>query len=201
MTKQPVYYNSHARFNIPPYLAREVGRIIVRWAYLEHTVQRIVWLLLQVTYPFGRLAVREPRLEDRISLLRTLAELRGIILDNNILTTIQSRIKKTAPDRDTLAHGIWVPQNGEWRVLLTRGKWSDNEPHPSSKSVVPEALTVTTGALRGIAAHIEQTVELVMAVGDAIQKKLPRPPEVHPERFPRKVPKQSRTSSKPRHRR
>jgi hypothetical protein len=190
------YANNGTTYLIPTSLSREVGRIVVRWAFLEHTLQQIVWLLMQVSFPYGRIAVREPRLEDRIQIIKTLAELRGIEFDEATVSRLQEDGKLTARSRDVLAHGMWSCINGTWHVMLTRGKWSEDFPHPSSKSVVPEALIVTTQALRAISADIERLIGYGHALLDHAQTILPIPPEVHPELLPRKTSKRSRNPSK-----
>jgi hypothetical protein len=117
-----VYYSGPSRFDLPATIAREIGRIIVRWAYLETIVQQIIWNLTQVAFPIGRLAVREPRLEDRITLLRNLAEVRGIDLPDKPISTLQTNCRNLARKRDILAHGHWFFEEGQWHVVLSRAK-------------------------------------------------------------------------------
>jgi hypothetical protein len=190
-----IYHRGYARFDLPASLSREIGRIVVRWAYLEFVVQQIIWNLAQVTFPVGRLAVREPRLEDRIVLVRHLAELRGINLPEKPVATLQTNSRTLARERDILAHGYWFFEDGQWRVVLTRGKWPDNDPHPSSKSIVPEALVVTTEDLRKISEAIEVTINLTSILSVVVSQHISPPPEVHPEQLPRRVPKQGRKPS------
>src|ERR1700676_994065 len=42
-----------ARYDLPPSLSREVGRILVHWAYFEHIVQETIWETLKITPQAG----------------------------------------------------------------------------------------------------------------------------------------------------
>lgn len=58
-----------ARYDIPAALAREIGRFLVTWAYFEHYVQVVIWNTLRITAEEGRIAVREPRITDRLDMI------------------------------------------------------------------------------------------------------------------------------------
>lgn len=192
------FFRDDCVVDLPAPICREIGRVMVRWAHLEHAVQLIILNLMQVTLPYGRLAVREPRLEDRIQLLKNLADLRGIEIPSGPLSTLQKNSRDLARDRDTIAHGIWTNRDGHYYVILSRGKWSDeNVPH-ASRSAIPEALKVDVPSLRSITAGIDATTRLAMLLSQLVQQKLTPPPEVHPEQFPRRTRKSGQGPSRPR---
>lgn len=194
----PRYIKPRARYDIPGDLSREIGNVLVRWAYLEHCLQTTIWNLAQVIQPIGRLAIREPRVEDRVRLIRDLAELRGIEIDQQATNAISSSARKNVTHRDTLAHGHWVydDETNTWLVILTRGKWSDDEPHHRSRSVVPEALIVTVPALQGISTEIEKIIKLAELLSQQVENQLAPPPEVPPSQFPRRNPSRGQNPSK-----
>jgi hypothetical protein len=197
MAKPINYLRTEASFDLPGSITKEIGHIMVRWAFLEHKIQQIIWNLVQVTIPMGRLAIREPRAEDRITLIQQISDLRGISISDDHITKIKSEIKQVSPDRDLLAHGFWFRTANGWSVALTRGKWSDSEPHSKYKSVVPEAVHVTPDALRKISHRIEGIINLADLIARDVHTALKPPPEVHPEQLPRKIQKQNRSPSKP----
>src|SRR5258708_11874622 len=57
--------------------SREIGRVIVHFAYFEQCVQEMVWDAMGVSEAVGRIAIREPRITDRLEMLRDLIGLRG----------------------------------------------------------------------------------------------------------------------------
>jgi hypothetical protein len=58
------------RYVIPAPLAREIERFLVTWAHFEHYVRAVVWTLVEVGQEKGRLADREPRVPDRLDMIR-----------------------------------------------------------------------------------------------------------------------------------
>ncbi|MCA6105650.1 hypothetical protein [Bradyrhizobium cenepequi] len=201
MRAAPRYLRPKTRFDIPTEITQEVGNLIVRWAYLEHCLQTIVWNLAQVIQPIGRLAIREPRAEERVRLIKDLAELRGIEIDETAARAIASQSRELALHRDVLAHGHWFydDETKNWCVVLSRGKWSDDEPHHRSRSAVPEALNVTDVALQGIVKQLEAVIKLAELLSQQVEQQIEPPPEVPPSQFPRRKPKRGPNPSQPKH--
>src|SRR5262245_47175716 len=69
-----------ARYDLPALLNREIGRIVVRWAYFEHHIQKMIWAVAFDADPkgaaLGRIAIQEPRAADRLDLLERVAAVR-----------------------------------------------------------------------------------------------------------------------------
>ena len=84
---------SPALYDLPQEFSEEIGRIVVRWAYLEHYVQRIVWMLLELDSKRGRLAVRDPSMQERIVMISDFASLQAIKLE---LSAFLNNAKVTA---------------------------------------------------------------------------------------------------------
>lgn len=76
---------STADYDIPASLAREVGQFLVTWAYFEHYIQALIWTALDLGEEEGRLAVRDPRITDRLDLFRDLCELKNHGIDYVLL--------------------------------------------------------------------------------------------------------------------
>jgi hypothetical protein len=165
---------------------------------LEHALQTIVWMLVGVTQPVGRLAIREPRVQERVRLIVELSDLKGLDIPAKFFKSICSHAEDIGRNRDLLAHGHWIfdDENSNWQVVLTRGKWSDDEPHPSAKSIVPEALIVTSEALGKIQAQLDELIKMVELIAERFETLLPPPPEVHPSQFPSKSPTPNRRATK-----
>jgi hypothetical protein len=156
-----------ARYDLPPSLSREIGRIIVHWAHFEHLVQDMVWQTIQVTHAVGRTAVREPRVTDRLEMLRDLIKLRNAQWDDVLFKSILERAKLITARRDLLAHGIWGNHTGGlwqmddiWPVQLARGSWPKNtaELVEGSKKVMPEMIPMELQKLRATTSEIVQLI-------------------------------------------
>jgi hypothetical protein len=73
---------------LPSSFSREIGRILVHFAYFEQCVQEMVWQALHLSEAAGRIAVRDPRVTDRLEMLRDVVKLRGGSLDETLYKSI-----------------------------------------------------------------------------------------------------------------
>jgi hypothetical protein len=146
-------------YEVPASISREIGRIIVRWAYFEYFIQKVVWLLVDVDQTIGSYSVREPRITDRIDMIQDLASLRSIKLkEEEWFQAYRIQADAAQSRRDLLAHGLWTSYpDGSFRVIKTRGqhpKARSQVPHRSRK-VAPEALSVTVRELKWMIGMID----------------------------------------------
>jgi hypothetical protein len=148
----------NAVYELPISFSREIGRIIVQFAYFEQCVQEMAWDAMGVSEAAGRIAVREPRVTDRLSMARDLIGLRRGFWDETLYKSIYSRANLIAPKRHLLAHGIWFYHRGrdEWHVQLTRGSWPQSEAElvAGSKKIIPESVLITLEELRCLTSEI-----------------------------------------------
>jgi len=161
------YFAEHvtglATYQLPASLAREIGRIMVHWAYFEHCVQEMNWQSLDLSAPEGRIAMREPRVTDRLEMLCELVNLRGATWDTELYKSILARSKVLAAKRDLLAHGIWgyLSKSNEWHVQLARGTWPKNvrEIVKGSKKITPEGVLMDTDKLRSATTEMAALID------------------------------------------
>jgi hypothetical protein len=153
-----------ARYDLPPTLNREIGRVVVRWAYFEHHIQKIIWAV-----PFtgdkkgaalGRIAIQEPRAPDRLDMLERVAAARNYTFDKALLRKMRPKTKSLAEQRDLLAHGLWTKHPDEgWVVQQTRGTWNEYRGGPrGSRRITPEAIPKETSDLRKTVSEIEELI-------------------------------------------
>jgi hypothetical protein len=191
------YASTHASAELPASLSREIGKIVVRWAYVEHKAQQVIRTLAQLTLPVSRVIAREPRLEDRITIIEQLADFHGISLNSEALKHLREGARLLAAKRHILAHGIWCKMGDVWNVVITRGQWDDDEAPSRHKSILPESMPVSASSLAIIVEGIETLDRLLDVIAINVSAKLQAPPELHPSQFPRTSPKQDRGSSEP----
>jgi hypothetical protein len=148
---------------LPTSFSQEIGQIIVKFAYFEQCVQEMVWQALRLNDATGRIAVREPRVTDRLDMLRDVVGIRGGYFDEALFKSIRQRADLIAARRNMLAHGIWFHHKalGEWRVQLTRGAWPKTEEElvAGSKKIIPESVVMTVDELRATIAEIDELID------------------------------------------
>lgn len=147
---------------LPAAMNREIGRIIVHWAYFEHCIQDMVWQTIGVSQAVGRVSVREPKVTDRLEMLRELLTLRQGSWDDKLYKSICERATLLGSKRHLVAHGIWGKSPaGEWTVQLTRGSWPrDAKEHVAgSKKITPEAVLMDASRLSTARSDIQSLIE------------------------------------------
>jgi hypothetical protein len=167
-------------YEVPASISREIGRIIVRWAYFEYSIQQVVWLLVGVDQITGSFSVREPRVTERIDMIQDLASLRSVKLKDELwFQAYRVQADAAQSHRDLLAHGLWTSYpDGSFRVVKTRGQHPKSRkqvPHRSRK-VSPEALSVTAKELRWITGIIDLLVTDAVSLKKSVQEKLEASP-------------------------
>ena len=172
---------SVVRYDINASLAREIGRFIVAWSYFEAYVQGLVWSALRLSPEQGRITVREPRVTDRLDMIRDLGELGKFEIDYVLLLDIRTRASTLAAKRHLLAHSVWTFDKvaAKWCALVTRGSWAetqeDIENYPTgSKVVEPEARPVTAKDVSGWTAQTVALIEDIKRLDD-LHRVVPKP--------------------------
>jgi hypothetical protein len=168
-----------AVYSLPTRLAREIGRFITTWAYFEHFIQALVWNCLNLSAEAGRIAIREPRLTDRIDMILDLADSENILLDEILLLSIKKAAAPLATWRHLMAHGLWMKDGPHYHVLLTRGTWDRlQEEIPNypkgKKSKYPQGILITPEIVRSWREETESILEQIKKVGDN-ETKIPEP--------------------------
>lgn len=156
-------YEGSASYELPPEYCDAIGRLIVRWAYFEFIVQEMVWGALNLRPATGRIAVREPRVTDRLEMLNELIKERGARWDNDLYKSILTQARLLTAKRDLVAHGIWyhVKDKDEWHVQLARGSWPKNLAAlvARSKRVTPESVLMDVEMLKAATKEISDLIE------------------------------------------
>ena len=162
--------------NLSIALTREIGRVMVGHAFLEHCLSRIIYKLIDDVDPkIGRLAVREPRAIDRLELIFDLTEVQGIQLKIG-KTLYRDAIKMCASQRDQLAHGIWVrdPKTHMLFLRITKGSWQPvkGQRGKTKRLIKPEAIQYDAKDARTLRLIIDETTNMINELGVAIQAAL-----------------------------
>ena len=121
------------RKRLPTNYYTHIGRLISRWAYIEWRLRRITYSLLQLDQKRGRVAIRDPRVEDHITMIEDLIYLEGLDVQIRIGQWKQP-LKELEGWRDKLSHGIWVSRPETRAPVLQNTKGVlPNEAHPHAR--------------------------------------------------------------------
>jgi hypothetical protein len=119
--------------------------------------------VLKISKPAGRIAVREPRVTERLEMLNDLIKLRKGTWDDALYKSILTRATLLKAKRDLVAHGMWhqYKRTQEYHVQLARGSWPKNvaELVTGSKKVIPEGVPMDLNTLRSATTEIRTMID------------------------------------------
>jgi hypothetical protein len=159
---------------IPDDYAKGIGRVLVQWSYVEWKLRQVSYRLLGLDPKRGRVAVRDPRGEEFMTMFEQLARLAKIELDKKRLRDLGNDLRLAKTERDLVAHSIWLREEPEkYLVLRIGGNWDPNE-HGTriSKRELPEGVEVTLEGLDKIREFIAVIAEDVDLLDREIAQKL-----------------------------
>lgn len=174
---------SELKKDVPAHLARKIGQIIVRYAYLDYRLKLVIWKLSNVDSETGRLAIRDPRALDKLELIRDLFHHLGRPLDEGKFQEVKKVLCEVEQFRDLLAHGVWTEHEGQWAVVKFRGKITapDLQPIEKKREFKPEAFTATVSGLAETLATIDSVLAAVLSLDRLSTSQKKPPPLFDPE--------------------
>lgn len=173
MRKKPTRIVAPAEYKLPQSFHRQIGHIIVRWAYLEHVTRRLLWDVLGVDEKIGRIATRDPRIDDRIEMIGDVAFLRKIKIDPAIVKSLKTRTNEVLRWRDLLAHGIWIPSGEMWLLQMTSGTYPKNyKAEHRKRRINPEGVNVSIEGLHTVSNATEILIDEVLGLREALEAQL-----------------------------
>jgi hypothetical protein len=141
---------------LPPALLREIGRVMVRHAYLELQLSQFIYNLLKVDPKRGRVGANHPtKLKDRLTIILNLMSLEGIDLPKDEQAKLRTILEDCDSDRDCLAHGVWArsTKHGRLMLRLARGTWQVAGGR-TSRAITPEGRAYTVDNARKVTSRL-----------------------------------------------
>ena len=162
-----------------------VGEIITLWAYQEHMLRSLTYLMLGVGPKRGRIAVRSPRAADLVTMIGDLLLVDGVKLSVVDLKEFANQLAFIERTRDMLAHNIWTKSDsGRLRIRKTSGKVLSKPGETKIPlRIEPAAVSVTLKNLQGVVSAIQTTIENTHCLLRDIEAQLATLPEDHRERI------------------
>jgi hypothetical protein len=110
---------------LPLGIAAGVGNVVTRWAQMEWHLRMAVYVALRIDVKRGRVAVRQPRLEESITMIEDL-----LVLERRVVSADTNKLRKSLinlqRERDLIAHSVWLKDRntGKLAVQSTAGTWN-----------------------------------------------------------------------------
>lgn len=166
------------RKRLPQQYNSAIGRIIMKWALLDQHLRDLTYLLLETGRKRGRIAIRQPRTSEYVTMIKDLM----LLLDINSSVDL-GKLKKGLEDlsfyRNGVAHGIWLkhPDTSE-PVLQIIGRGYEYAPGKKSKALIdPESLPVSIQLLQDVLSKTNEAIETVIHISAEVNSALATLPQ------------------------
>lgn len=186
--------------DLPDPLNALIGRIAVGHSKIEYKLTSLSALLLQLNKAEARIALRMPRLVDRLDMALDLFAIRGIGLMADT-TALRTLLETAATRRDAVIHGLWLqhPDSGEIYLRLSRGAWpkdlTGNE--RISRTIYPQSVIYGEADCQETLRILDECLTSVDQLGAALDQALNLFPDRFREPSPLINPLGSRASKRP----
>ncbi len=187
------------RDKLPISHTTEIGRIITRWAFLEWLLRQIAYLLLGLNPKAGRLAVRDPRATDCVTMIEDLVHVNGLKIRVE-WKLLRRGLDDLSKHRHRLAHGVWLKIPGQRSPCLqiVKDTWQPNPNKPSIKAKIdPISVPVTASDLHSVTRAIESAIRELQKLAGVIDAALRALREIPDELLPPDHPHPHTEESRP----
>lgn len=136
-----------------------IGRMVSRFAVVESALRQMIYALLEVEPKYGRVAVRNPRVDDSFTMIEDLMSLRGFKTSLD-MKELRRLCKQLEQFRDKVAHGVWARHTGSKLPVLqvTAGNYQDEAGRAVKARIVPRAVGI---AVKDFKSFTDGAVEMV----------------------------------------
>jgi hypothetical protein len=162
--------------NLPTGVYEGMGMVVHAHAILETALQELLFDLMKVDYPSGRVVLRYQSGTERFKTVRKMLDLRGITASMNTVALLE-QIEECCDDRDQFAHGVWIrDDDGNLALRLTRGVFETPD-GKADRSFRPEPQYVPDEVYSQIREKTLSTVRQVHDLRHEVKQFLARQPK------------------------
>ncbi len=150
---------------LPVIYCTEIGRIIHKFAFCEMMLRTITYNLMQVGKKIGRVAVRQPRVVDHITMIQDLEHLKSIDLKID-WKKLKEALKECESYRDRLSHGVWLDHPDSTTPVLQDFSYAyvSGPRGPRKARINPLAIAVQVKQLRNISANLDDLGNILLTI-------------------------------------
>lgn len=161
-------------YRLPTNYSTNIGRVVTRYAFFEAQLRHAIYLLLDIDVKAGRVAVRNPRLDDAITMILDLMAVKSIKTSID-LKFLRKECKKIESFRDKISHGVWVKHSGTKLPVLqvTAGSYARTQGGESVKArITPQALAIGPDDFKSFLRAIDIALEHVGMLRQEIHQQI-----------------------------
>jgi hypothetical protein len=165
--------------DLPLNLMREIGRVVVFYAYVEWRLNLIIYDFLRITKVLSHLVAKDARATDQFDLICDLISLKNVNTGVDLIRLRKSLVSATT-QWDMLAHGTWLRDprtkivslhlaKGGFRAIKNNGRKKQTK-EPRLRQYGIEECRALSQLINGIILTVE---ELYSDLPDQSMPKLP----------------------------
>jgi hypothetical protein len=154
-----------------PYL-EGIGAVCFEWALLERELALVAYMVLKLGPKQGRLAVRSPRANERLTMIRQLMSLENLEAKGVDLDALGASLTKLQTLRDQMAHGTFLRgRKGEIYLQNLSGHWKPDQKEPKvARRIKPEGVVITADDMKNLGKLIAGCTVAVHQLGLELER-------------------------------
>jgi hypothetical protein len=147
-----------------------IGRVVQAHALLETGVAQLMFAILKIQEPEGRVAFEYRAASTMFTMARRPLELHGLTPKVDVVA-LEEQIKELCDARDQLAHCLWVERDGEIAIRLTQGTYETLE-GKRSRPILPEGKRLPSNYFGDTRELILETAKIVNSLREDVEAAL-----------------------------
>lgn len=180
MAKKVLPVEAEIVHDLPDAIAALIGRVMLSYAKLEHSLAMLTAVLLQLNKAEARIALRAPRAIDRLDMALDIFALKDIQIQMDV-SELRGAITGAAAARDLLSHGLWLkhPDTDELFIQNIRGSWPKNlsDGEKISRTTYPQPIPYGVRNCKDALDAVHKALDLVARLGKELDHELRTSPE------------------------
>jgi hypothetical protein len=162
--------------DLPTGIYDGIGMVVQAHAILETALQELLFDLMRVDCPSGRVVLRYQSGTERFKTVRRMLDLYGITVSMNTVDLLD-QIQECCDHRDQFAHSVWVrDEEGNIMLRLARGVFETPD-GMADRSFLPEAKYVPDDVYSQIRENILSTIRQVHDLKHEVKRFFAKQPE------------------------
>ncbi|MBO6560223.1 MAG: hypothetical protein JJ959_06780 [Nisaea sp.] len=153
----------------------QIGKVMAAWAYLESSIDRSIWRILDADNKTGRIITTRINMRSKLIMLRLLFD-RHINDEKagSAISTLEKYVEEVQTWRNHYAHGLWGkhPETGNFNVIwYTGGKKDQNRIYGQSAEAEAKDIGDVAScifSLIGIADALERRLSVLRGVSSEV---------------------------------
>ena len=150
---------------------RAIGSIVHHWSYLEHGIERLIWVSLEVEGDVGRAVTSDIQFKARIKMMGKIIRAKHPKM-SKVWAGVAKTLTEIEESRNLIVHGIWSRDRDTSDPIATSFRKKSSGPHQiSGERFPPDRMKSIDESIMRAGAYLVQLESVIEGANAALRKK------------------------------